>query len=414
MSARLPPSLICLTAGLLLVAGSAIAPAAWVTVDDKKPRRQKFGSSLKRLKWDPARQVTVEKPPSSKSEPPSQADEPIKLETLLVVFDLLVVTRGTQQIVTGLKKEDFTITEAGRSEQVATFALGDDAARPKSIVLILDYSASQAPYLETSLEAARTLVDKLGPLDEMAILGDDVELLIDFTRDKAKLVATLDKIRKRISEKRKQSRTLQFTTLFAALRELIDNKGGTRPIIIFQTDGDEAAAFRDQPDADRFAFLRGDKPLPEYGLSDIFLAAEKSRATIYSVVTNDRLIGIPSSEFQQRATQLLTRRGFVRPGEDPSEKEFLIKVFTEVFRRGQLATVRVASLSGGWTAWLENPAQATQIYSQILSDINNRYIIGYYPTDSARDGKLRNVTIEVKGHPEYQVHGRSSYYAPQP
>jgi hypothetical protein len=91
---------------------------------------------------------------------------------------------------------------------------------------------------------------------------------------------------------------------------------------------------------------------------------------------------------------------------------FVAKLYAEIFRRGQVATVRVASLSGGWSAWLENPAQAAQIYSQILSDINNRYIIGYYPTDSARDGKFHNVTIEVKGHPEYQVHGRSSYYAP--
>jgi VWFA-related protein len=412
MSRRIQSLLICITAGLLLAAGSTVTPAAWVGPDEKKPRRPKFGSSLKRLKWDPIKQVMVEKVPSSKAEPAAQTDEPIRLETLLVVFDLLVVTRGTQQVVTGLKKEDFTITEAGRTEQVATFALGDDVGRPKSIVLILDYSGSQAPYLQTSLEAARTLVNKLGPLDEMAILTDDVELLVDFTGDKRKLEATLEKIRKRVFDKQDHGKSLQFTTLFAALRELIDNNSAKRPIIIFQTDGDEATAFRDQPDAARFAFLRGKKPAPEYGLSDIYSAAERSRATIYSVITNDRLVGIPDSEFRQRVTQLLTRRGVVLPDDELGEMGFLASVFSEVFRRGQLATVRVASLSGGWTAWLEKPAQAAQIYSQILSDINNRYIIGYYPTESVRDGKLHNVTIEVKGHPEYEVHGRSSYYAP--
>jgi VWFA-related protein len=385
------------------------APGAGAaTGDDKKPKRPKLGSSLKRLRWNQATESAVETKRESKSESSPETDEPIKLETLLVVFDLLVVTRGTQQLVTGLKKEDFIITEDGKPEQVATFSLGDDAARPRSIVLILDYSGSQEPYLETSIEAARSLVGKLGPLDEMAILTDDVEMLIDFTSDKAKLSAALDKIRKRVFDKKEQGKSLQFTTLFAALRELIDDKG-TRTIIIFQTDGDEAPAFRDQPNAERFAYLRREMPSQHYGLSDIYSAAEKSRATIYSVITNDRLIGIPRSEFQQRAVQLLAKRGFLRPDEDPAPKEYRVKLYTEIFMLGQLATVKVASLTGGWTAWLENPSQASQIYSQILSDINNRYIIGYYPTDGTRDGKVRNVTIEVKGHPEYQVHGRSTW-----
>ena len=406
----------CRPLGALLLAAlifAGLVPASQSPpVDEKRPKRPKFGSSLKRLRWDPEKRAAVEKTGETKAGD-SRPDDSIKLDTLLVVFDVLVVTGPNQQIVKGLTKNDFIVTEDGGPQQVATFAMGDDATLRRSIILIIDYSGSQAPYLQTSIEAARTLVSKLSSQDEMAIVTDDVEILVDFTRDKKRLVSTLDKIRKRVFEKHGHGRSLQFTALFAALRELTDNKN-SRPIIIFQTDGDEAAGFKDQPDAARFAFLRGDKASSEYGLSDIYREAERSRATIYSVVTSQRLIGLPSEEYKKQVAELFTTRGFVRPGEpvDP-EQASLMRLFGELFKRGQLATVRVATLTGGWTAWLERPDQAETIYSQILSDINQRYIIGYYPASSSRDGKRRNVVIEVKGHPEYKIHGRTSYYAPE-
>jgi hypothetical protein len=68
--------------------------------------------------------------------------------------------------------------------------------------------------------------------------------------------------------------------------------------------------------------------------------------------------------------------------------------------------------TGGWMAYLEKPGQAADIYATILKDINQRYVIGYYPTNAARDGKPRNVRISVRDHPEYYVHGRNTYYAP--
>jgi hypothetical protein len=44
--------------------------------------------------------------------------------------------------------------------------------------------------------------------------------------------------------------------------------------------------------------------------------------------------------------------------------------------------------------------------------MNQRYLIGYYPTNLEQDGKRRDVKIEVKGHPDYIVVGRKSYFAP--
>jgi len=90
-----------------------------------------------------------------------------------------------------------------------------------------------------------------------------------------------------------------------------------------------------------------------------------------------------------------------------------VKLFTERFARGQLAATRVAELTGGWTDYLETPGQASDIYSRIQRDINNRYVIGYYPANTLRDGKLRQVRIEVRGRPTMMVQGRTSYFAPE-
>lgn len=47
----------------------------------------------------------------------------------------------------------------------------------------------------------------------------------------------------------------------------------------------------------------------------------------------------------------------------------------------------------------------------ILTDIDRRYVIGYYPTNRARDGKRRKVQIEIRNHPEYVVWGQKTYFA---
>jgi hypothetical protein len=86
--------------------------------------------------------------------------------------------------------------------------------------------------------------------------------------------------------------------------------------------------------------------------------------------------------------------------------------FSERLFRQQTAMMIVARASGGFTESLETPDQADAIYARILNDINNRYLIGYYPKNATRDGKRRTVKIEVRGHSEYIIWGRKTYFAP--
>ena len=162
--------------------------------------------------------------------------ETIRIETNLVTNDVLVVNPKGNAII-GLKQSDFIVKEDEIEQQIELFSFGENAKIPRSIVLIFDYSGSLRPYINNSAEAAKMLVDKLSPQDRMAIVTDDVKLLVDFTKDKDLLKQTLDKLKEKTLAT-VGGKSLQYSALLAALNELFDSKD-IHPIIILQSDGDE-------------------------------------------------------------------------------------------------------------------------------------------------------------------------------
>src|SRR5258706_10987475 len=384
-------------------------PARAQSVNREKPMLKEFGASLKRLRWDSGKQAAVEINGSSDRRNASSEVDVVRVETNLVVCDVEVRDRQGR-IVTGLTRADFIATEDGEVQHIGHFSLGDDQSVARSIVLIIDYSGSLRRYLDKSIDAAETLIDKLGPKDNMAIVTDDVELLVDFTRDRAKLKKALESLKKKAKE-RHYGRSYQFTALMATSRELFSEED-IRPIVIFQTDGDEVELLQ-PPDPGVYFLPRpqtaGLHPLipyiKQFSLRDVYSAVEKSRATVYTVIPGTSLIGLSLEEQLKGIESSDAPPGFTH------EQMALIAKHT---LRAQRAAAGAAIVSGGWTAFLEKPEQAADIYSTILSDINSRYVVGYYPTNKMHDGQRRKVLIEVRQHPEYVVSGRGSYYAPGP
>src|ERR1700754_2618878 len=91
------------------------------SADEQKPKREKFGSSLKRLKWDKVKQAAVEKPEkpaNKKSKDNPDAEAAIQLKTLLVTFDVLVTDADHRKIIQGLSKDDFVVIEDDHPQQV--------------------------------------------------------------------------------------------------------------------------------------------------------------------------------------------------------------------------------------------------------------------------------------------------------
>lgn len=420
----------------------------------KKPRLKDFGSSLKKLKWDAEKNQAVNnvKPgPNGNND-----DDVIRIETSLVVSDVLVTDKqGRPQ--QNLKATDFAVSEDGVPQEVGLFALGDNANIPRSIVLVIDYSGSQFPYISDSIEAAKILVDKLGPLDQMAIVTDDVELLVGFTSDKQDLKKALDSL----IEKNRGSkgilglgkrppqfgRSSQMSALMATLNEAFDDEDQS-PVIVFQTDGDEIEYLRNSiivhevpprlpPELLREIQEQTEQKkklqralMTEFSLDDVYRAVEKSRATIYSIIPRTRLIGLSEDEQIRRLTVEDERvvatwaasassaklKSILKARHEQRQKKLTREIWQarlDQELKVQQALVELAKLSGGAAEFLETRSQATEIYNRIAQDLNQRYIIGYYPTNKAHDGKRRRISITVKGQSDYLITGRTSYYAPE-
>ena len=412
----------------------------------EKPKLKNFGSSLEKLKWDPERKLTVETKRKD-TRTASANDDVVRVETSLVVSDILVLDRQGRS-VQGLTQKDFLISENGELQSVGMFSLGDSAAVPRSIVLIIDYSCMEIPFLRTSVAAAKTLIDKLGPADQIAIVTDDVELLVNYTNNKMRLKDGLDILLKRTTlergpladtEKRHLpfGRGFQYSALMAVLREAFDDED-VRPIVVFQTWGTEAHMLQNgiplppipsgltadiKLEMDRnlkhFQEYMG-RNKREFSLNDVYKAAETSRATIYTVVPGFRVIGL-SPEEQIAQMRAANDRTISLPWQSAKSQQANLNLPREIMKWEANNTVNLQSalavlstITGGWIEFVDQPSQADEIYSRIFSDINRRYLVGYYPTNKEHDGKRRKLAISVRDHPDYMVMGRKAYYAPGP
>ena len=440
--------IVIVIVGLLLGNSFAQSPAR------EKPQLKDFGSSLRKLKWDPKKNEVVVSGRTNRNR--SLDDDVVTIDTSLVICDVLVTDKQGRP-VRDLKAADFAIREDGVPQQVGHFVLGDNAKLGRSIVLIIDYSRSQFPYIADSIEAAKIFVDSLGPRDQMAVVTDDVELLVDFTWDKRELKKGLDSLIQKnkgsksflgVGGKRPQfGRSAQYSALMATLNEAFDDEDQS-PIVVFQTDGDEVEYLRNSiivhevppglPNELRVQVqeeIEYKKKLQrssttEFSLDDVYRTVEKSRATIYTIIPRTRLIGFTQDEQIRRlsaedersvATWSAASSDKMKNVYQARQEERRKKLTPEILRaraeqelKVQVALDDLAKLSGGWAEFLETQSQAADIYKRIVRDLSQRYIVGYYPTNKDQDGKRRHITIEVKNHPDYVITSRKSYYAPEP
>jgi len=360
--------------------------------------------------------------PSSKIDPESAAgggmampeSDVVRIETDLVISELVVRDKYGHR-VNGLLKEDFQIEEDGIRQDIEVFSFGR-AARGfgRSIILIIDHSQSQTPYIATSIDAAKVLVDLLEPEDRMAVVTDDVLLLENFTSDKAKLKLRLESLRSKALDGI-FGKSRQLSALYAAISGLFAS-ADKRPIVILQTDGDENGALSSGWSLTQGGKCQG-KSLDHAKLRS---AIEKSGTTIYSIIPGVRLKDRRESErFELVRAELAniidqrtkSTRG-VQGGSTPEISDRFVRNWLKARVRDTAAIEELAKDTGGTFQYLESPQRAAEVYQSILGEMNQRYVVGYYPTNKFRDGKKRSISVSFRSGLKYSVVGKTSYLAP--
>jgi Ca-activated chloride channel family protein len=74
----------------------------------------------------------------------------------------------------------------------------------------------------------------------------------------------------------------------------------------------------------------------------------------------------------------------------------------------------IAKLTGGRAVFPGTMKELDPMYAAIAAEIQGQYVLGYVPTNTARDGKWRKVDIKLKQPPaeRVQLRTREGYFAP--
>ena len=124
-------------------------------------------------------------------------DQPPTIKVDVDIVNILASVRDKKGALIGnLTKDDFTIYEDGKEQEIKYFTRETDL--PLTIGLLVDVSASQENLIQIEKQAAYSFLNSVLRKKDMAFLisfGSDAELLQDFTASPALLRSGLDQLR---------------------------------------------------------------------------------------------------------------------------------------------------------------------------------------------------------------------------
>jgi Ca-activated chloride channel family protein len=337
----------------------------------------------------------------------------VRIETQLVSVPAIVTDR-TGRPLTGLRAEDFQIFEDGRPQKIANFSTTE---APFEVALVLDTSGSTREDVGLIRRAALAFIEALRPGDRVAILAFNTK------KEGADALATVE-VKAPLTDDRE------------LLQEAVESVGSSNGTPFYDSlERVAKSVFRDRPREE----LRGRRALvaltdgvDSTSESDFEEAREllkRAGVVSYFVQVNtedyveDRLMQDCEDDGAIRLSrvQLQRYRRVIAPGADAED-------FSNFCRMGQFERMhasrtlyqlaraemnRLARESGGKTFPIADLRDARRAFRQVADDIGTQYSLGYYSTNTARDGAFRTIRVQVRGQKDAQVRARDGYQAPK-
>lgn len=274
----------------------------------------------------------------------------LSVDVDLVVLHATVVDKDGRR-VTELPAERFHIYEDNVLQKLALFRNEDV---PITVGLVLDNSASMTDNRQEMKAGALTFAEASNPLDETFVVNFNDDYYLDLgSKD---FTNNTEELKEALGKTTTRGSTSFYDALRASLAHL---QKGTRQkkVLLVITDG------VDNTSASSF-----DTALRE---------AQQAEAAVYVVAL---------------------------PCTDPKRD----------CRRARREIRKLVQVTGGVAYFPTSMEQVQSLCKQIAHEIRSQYVLGYYPSNRARDGSFRSLRVEVlsaKGQPRYFVRTRSGYYA---
>jgi VWFA-related protein len=274
------------------------------------------------------------KPQSAAPNPEQAPETAIAVQSNLVNIDA-VVTDQDGNIVSGLKRENFKITDNGVEQQVTNFA---PTEAPIMIVMLVEFSAEAYGYFGyKDAYWADAFLGKLKPTDWVALKTFDLRstLQVDFTHNAAEVDQSL--------------RTLGFpafheAALFDALFSTIDELRGVK--------GKKSVLL----------ITRGFDTISRHRLDETYNLMKETDVTVFAVGTGEEydLYGNGSIGYLQAKNQL---------------NQF-------------------AQMTGGYAWFPRFTGELPDIFNSVAAFLRNQYTLGFSPT-TPQDGRYHKVVVSI-------------------
>lgn len=278
----------------------------------------------------------------------------VHLELELELQQLYVTATRNGRRVLDLEADDFEILDDDRRQQKVTFERGDI---PLTAALLIDSSLSmRGDALRAALAGARAFVQEMRPLDlaKVIVFSDRLLASTPFTSDPAVVSSVMDTVEA-------GGGTAINDHLYWALKELDRQQG--RRVIVLLSDGLDIESVLD--------------------MGDVEWKASRAQSLIY----------------------------WVRPtaGNDLDVGHFSIWRDEEAYRREIATLKRVVHSSGGRIREIERIDTIAEAFAEILQELRDQYVLGYYPDNNRNDGAWHKVRLRVRS-PGVQVRARAGYF----
>jgi Ca-activated chloride channel homolog len=290
--------------------------------------------------------------------PPSGQQEqgkPQQGSTIKVQVNLVVlhttVLDDRGKFVEGLTQENFRVFEDKVEQKLDVFKREDI---PVSMGLVIDNSGSMRDKRPRVNEAALTLVQSSNPSDEAFVVNFNDDFYLDLDKDFTNSIPERKEALERIDAR---GSTALYDAIIGSLDHLKKGKK-EKKVLLIVTDGEDNTS--------------------RNSLEKTIREIQKTDTVIYT-------IGLLSQESKKSA------------------------------KTAKKALTEIALASGGLAFFPENVEDVHAICEQVAHDIRHQYTLGYYPTNTAKDGSFRSVHVDVippRGKGKLVARTRNGYYAP--